>query len=77
MARTNHSPVIQTAIIQSIVSRPLTHREIHKRVRDRVAFCGLDPTEQNTRSRVSELANQGLVKQSGRTPRGLKLWSIA
>ena len=77
MARTNHSPVIQTAIIQSIVSRPLTHSEIHKRVRDRVAFCGLDPTEQNTRSRVNELRHQGLVKERGRTARGHKLWSIA
>jgi hypothetical protein len=77
MARTNHSPVIQTAIIQSIVSRPLTHNEIHKRVRSRVAFAGLTPTAQNTRSRTAELVHAGLIVHAGTTPAGQKLWSIA
>lgn len=76
MATTTTVPTIQSAIITTLSNSHLTHAEIYKRVRSRVAFDGLNPTAGSVRARTAELAHAGLVecKRTGR--RNVKVWGL-
>ncbi len=67
MPKTSYAPAIQTAVLSALSTGPKTHRELHVIVSSEMAFNhGVVVTPQNVRSRTSELARTGLVRQAGR-----------
>lgn len=69
-------PTIQSAIITSLANTNLTHDQIYKRVRSRVAFEGLNPTAGSVRARTAELTHAGLVECKYTTRRNVKVWGL-
>jgi hypothetical protein len=76
MARVSTVPTIQSAIITSLANSHLSHGEIHKRVRSRVAFEGINPSAGSVRARTAELAHAGLVECKYTDRRGVKVWGL-
>jgi hypothetical protein len=84
MSKQSYAPAIQNSVLSALSTGPKTHRELHVIVSAEMVFNhGVEVTQQNVRSRTSELARQGLVRPAGRVKsrkderRSVTLWARA